>query len=141
MILLTISMLSSTAYVSLHLRLFPQHSHPPPPPFFSTSPLQHKYTTIILPIIPIATTPHALPSPLRTIATTHGSAASRCIELARPRTCVVAGGCRSCRRRCNQITTLVNFLQDTNKTAWRQNTYKSAIYTKWLSRNRDRNFA
>ena len=36
------------------------------------------------------------------IATTPGSAASRYIELARPRTCVVAGGRRSCRRRCNQ---------------------------------------
>ena len=79
-------------------------------------------------------------SPHATIVTTPGSAASRYLELARPRTRVVAGGGRSCRWRCNHIATLVNFLQDTIKIAWRQNTYKSAIYAKWLSRNRDSHF-
>ena len=53
--------------------------------------------------------------PTQPIATTHGSAASRYLELARPRTRVVAGGGRICRRRCNQIATLVNVLKDTIK--------------------------
>ena len=61
------------------------------------------------------TPPNTASLPRSPIATTHGSAASRCLELARPRTGVVAGSVRYCRRRCNQHVNWVNQYQDIRK--------------------------